>query len=331
MDISQTQPKTANTYASIAVPISAHTPRSISESSETELIPQVKKGVKSKFCSTYRVILTTVFICVVVCIGLSICVTILFTRVNHLKDNIERLKEPKEVNEKICQRCDELKTGPFDDDNPVLGVLDREGDICCASTPNQIKIILDLMYQRQKTISDNLGDRNINQSKSSQDKPSSGVVSAHLLVGLQQLKATRHGPDSIRNWDRTDRISHLEGLVLNNDKLSIPKKGLYLVYSQICFSIPDTGDFIDRNIPFLYHYVYRYNVVYPNGGNQLLLKSVNSQRLDPSTGFGDLTSYTSAALRLDRGDQLYIRVSNSSFVSRDQKASFFGVVKLDAG
>lgn len=285
--------------------------------------------MKTKSCSTYRTILVTVVLSVVFCIGLSICVVVLFTLVGNLQHNLQQLQNSKEVGQKLCQPCSELKTGPFDDDNPMIGKLDRDGDNCCATTARQTQIMMTLMFQRQKTVSDNLGSGNFSQSKDSGDDTStSGVVSAHLLVGLQDLNRKRNAQAPIRNWYKDDPVSHLEGINLHNDKLLISQDGLYLVYSQISFSISDRNYPVGAKVPFLYHYVYRFNPIYPNGGNQLLMKSVNSQRIEPTVGFGDLTSYTSAALRLKKGDQLYVKVSNSSLVSRDQKASFFGLVKI---
>ncbi|OWF53599.1 uncharacterized protein LOC110446214 [Mizuhopecten yessoensis] len=308
--------------------------RSISECSTTELLPQVdnKRGRKP-CCRIYWVICALVFLSIVLCIALSACVAVLFSQVGNMKENIQRLERQNDASEKICQQCAELMVGPFDDDNPYLSELDREGNICCASTPKQTKIILDLMYQRQRRISDIIGNRQSNQSKccnnSQSDTPTSGTRSAHVLVGLQRLKAGRNsGIEPIRSWDRSDPTSHIDGVQFDNNTLIITDAGLYLIYSQICFSVRDTGNFEEGTIPLLYHYVYRYNVIYPNGGNQLLLKSVNAQRIEPSRDFGDLTSYTSAALMLNRGDQIYVKVSNLSYVSRDQKASFLGVLKM---
>ncbi|XP_060082638.1 uncharacterized protein LOC132561938 [Ylistrum balloti] len=314
-----------------------HAVRSISESSETELLPQVsRKNGRTCCCRIDHVILYMVITCIAICIVLSACVAFLFSEVADIDGKIERFGKKNEVKETICQQCNELKTGPLDDDDPNLLELDRKGDICCASSPKQIRIIVEMMYQRQKMISDIADDKKSNQSEccnhttpSSANMATSGGVSAHLLVGLQRLKTTRNGQQPIRNWQTRDPSAHVEGLRLIKDKLVIPQKGLYLIYSQICFSVRDTGDFIHGNIPVLYHYVYRFNVIYPNGGTQLLLRSVNAEKIQPSWEFGDLTSYTSAALIFEKGDQVYVQVSNTSFVSRDPKASFFGIVKLN--
>lgn len=79
----------------------------------------------------------------------------------------------------------------------------------------------------------------------------------------------------------------------------------------------------------LYHYVYRYNVIYPNDGEQLLMKSVRTPCWSQQKSVhGDYTSYTAAAIRMVAGDEVYVMVSNISMVSPFPEASFLGAFKI---
>jgi len=125
-----------------------------------------------------------------------------------------------------------------------------------------------------------------------------------------------------------DPIAHISGkLSLHNDRLRIATSGLYFVYSQVYFEAVYGNGYqgTERNV---YHYVYRFNHIYPNGGRQLLMKNVVTQCWEPQKAYWDYTSYTGAAIHLNAGDELYVNVTNINLVSRDSKASFLGIFKI---
>ncbi|CAC5420618.1 unnamed protein product [Mytilus coruscus] len=99
-------------------------------------------------------------------------------------------------------------------------------------------------------------------------------------------------------------------------------------YHQIFFSNLYKGQTTSNTSQALYHYVYRWNVFYPNDGNELLLKSVRTQCWAENRVYGDYTSYTSGVFKLSAGDNLYVKASKLDLISRDPKASFFGIAKL---
>jgi len=117
-------------------------------------------------------------------------------------------------------------------------------------------------------------------------------------------------------------------VTLHNDRIKIDTSGLYFVYSQVTHNMFYTGEERTRPSHVLFHYVYRFNVIYPNGGEQLLMKTSTTECWDKRMLFGDYPTYTGSAINLHVGDEVYVKVSNISLLSRDPKAVFFGLVKL---
>lgn len=137
----------------------------------------------------------------------------------------------------------------------------------------------------------------------------------------------KSGQAAVRNWLTVDPVAHIRGVQLRNDRVRVNNSGLYYLYSQVYF----LSLYFGGNSPgatTLYHYVYRYNVIYPNGGEELLLKSVRTQCWDRNKEYDDYTSFTGGVFRLNVGDEIYVKVSNISQVSQDPKATFFGMFKL---
>ena len=114
-----------------------------------------------------------------------------------------------------------------------------------------------------------------------------------------------------------------------NDRIRVNTPGLYFIYSQVYFVSYQNG--AQNNVTSshaLYHFVYRFNVIYPNGGEELILKSVRTKCWSRAKDFDDHTSYTAAAIHLNANDEIYVKVSNVSYVSRDSKATFLGLFKI---
>lgn len=131
----------------------------------------------------------------------------------------------------------------------------------------------------------------------------------------------------MRNWLTADPIAHVKGVQLRNDRIRVNNSGLYYLYSQVYF-LSQYLSGVSLSATTLYHYVYRYNVIYPNGGEELLLKSVRTQCWERTKDYDDYTSFTAGVFRLNVGDEIYVKVSNISQVSPDPKATFFGMFKL---
>ncbi|OWF53600.1 tumor necrosis factor ligand superfamily member 6-like [Mizuhopecten yessoensis] len=282
-----------------------------------------------------RVLLLASSAVVFLLVLLTSLVVILFMQVTNLRNtlNSEIYAHSKDFGE-VCLPCGELQMGPFEEDTPDLVLLEKvrsdEGDICCAKSPNQTKILFELLYQKKK-----MQEYRHDMLKSEHhvdSAPKINTVSAHLLVsGVQPPVADKSsGRYPIKNWSKDHVIANITGISFQPDRLRINTSGLYFIYSQVYFDRMCDQVTQEANKPYpIYHYVYRFNVIYPNGGEQLLMKSVRTPCWTQQKALhGDYTSYTAAAIRMAAGDEIYVMVSNISMVSPVPEASFLGVFKI---
>lgn len=240
----------------------------------------------------------------------------------------------------FCVPCVEVILGPFEHDNKDLQRLEKRtvGDVevCCATNANQTLILTNLIIERNRQKYETKHILHVEKEASRNEPHSSSLkvkqppIAAHLLVGLQTASETgTELPSPVNNFQSSDPTTFVSGLKVTNDTIIVNRSGLYFIYSQIHFSkIYSENNKRKTTSQALYHYVYRYNAVYPNGGTELLLMSVQTQCWDTNKMYGDYTSYTAAVLELKAGDQLYIMVSDITVVSREPKGSFLGIVKV---
>ncbi|CAC5420619.1 unnamed protein product [Mytilus coruscus] len=258
-----------------------------------------------------------------------------------LKSIEDRLKKERHNMDNFltgfCVPCDDVRLGPFEENNEKLLLFDKKTvnrvEICCAKTANQTIVLTNLIVEknRQKHKTEDIleKEKQIQQRNASfQPSITKAPVAAHLLVGTQQVPKQDEAPFPITNLMSTDPIAHVQGLRVTRDMISINNSGLYFVYSQIYFSNINSQSYRQNTSQALYHYVYRYNVIYPNGGSELLLKSVRTLCWVKDKLYTDYTSYTAAAFQLNAGDKLYVMVSDIATLSRESKASFFGIFKI---
>lgn len=122
----------------------------------------------------------------------------------------------------------------------------------------------------------------------------------------------------------------MEGVEIRNDRIVVPETGLYFVYSQAGFLIYyDPKMDVSAHEQSLFHYVYRYNGRLPNGGEQELMRSDMSQCWEQSKTYSRYTSYIGAAIKLQRHDELYVKVSNFASLATEPSLTFFGMFKIN--
>ena len=148
------------------------------------------------------------------------------------------------------------------------------------------------------------------------------------LINLMFYLFTDKSPFTVGNWVSQGPTSHTNDILVDDSRIFINTSGLYFVYSQIFFSDLYKGQALSNKSHTFYHYVYRFNHIYPNDGQELLLKSVRTECWAKSKFFGDYTSYTAGVFRLNVGDQIFVKVSQIRLMSRDRQASFFGVALM---
>ena len=139
------------------------------------------------------------------------------------------------------------------------------------------------------------------------------------------------GQVPVRHWD-TPTLSRLQ---YRYGRLVIQEAGLYFVYSQVHFvkylerAGPNSPQPPIRHAHFS-HYVYKYNVILANGGDELLLhhSQGSCQNNNNNVDRDEYTSYVGATFRLIPQDEIFIRVSNLSEVMWDPRSTYFGLYRV---
>ncbi|PVD28705.1 hypothetical protein C0Q70_11299 [Pomacea canaliculata] len=229
--------------------------------------------------------------------------------------------------EEVCLPCVQLNSDPVSGKgSSLLDLLDVRKDdeskptICCARTNVQFAALFKLIIQRQQMIQkltdilEPAGGHKIAKTGSS------SAVSAHLLIqagtgqgGLQQWK----GPDA-------SGLSHVRtGLTFHDNTIYVVTSGMYYVYCQMLYN--NRGDDNNEDVPqVVSSYVYRESLIDPVMSG-IMLKTRHtrySQQTDRHT------SYVGGLVALHKGDKLYVKVSEPSAVSNDEKGSFFGLFRV---
>lgn len=282
----------------------------------------------------------------IVCVNITIfavafsLIIVQFAMLNKLQGNLEEEKaERKDKSNTLCLPCNDLILGPLEHDNENIKLLNRKQEdgiqVCCAKGFNQTSILMDLLFKRREKLhhaqdiidSETNSKHNCTVDEDGNHGKDHGRIAAHLLAGVQPM-TNGAPPYIIQNWDDSGPTAYSSGVRVENSRIIVNTSGLYFVYSQIFFSNLYKGQTTSNTSQALYHYVYRWNVFYPNDGNELLLKSVRTQCWAENRVYGDYTSYTSGVFKLSAGDNLYVKASKLDLISRDPKASFFGIAKL---
>ncbi|XP_063430431.1 uncharacterized protein LOC134712628 isoform X1 [Mytilus trossulus] len=356
------RPKPDDACSAYAVSIT-HQPNSIEDNTECNKYHEIEQCAKSANIDMHRNGSTTSSsslllrstretcqnkrcIIAIICVNATIIVIafsliiVQFVMLTKLQDELEAEKtERKDKSNTLCLPCNDLILGPLEHDNENIKLLDsKEEDgiqVCCAKGSNQTSILMDLLFKRREKLhhtqdiidSETNSKNNCTGDTGSNHGQDNGRIAAHLLAGVQPM-TNGAPPYIIQNWDESGSTAYSSGVHVENSRIVVNTSGLYFVYSQIFFSNLYKGQTTSNTSQALYHYVYRWNVFYPNDGNELLLKSVRTQCWAENRVYGDYTSYTSGVFKLSAGDNLYVKASKLDLISRDPKASFFGIAKL---
>ncbi len=122
---------------------------------------------------------------------------------------------------------------------------------------------------------------------------------------------------------------------LRGGRLIIPTTGLYYMYSQLYFvdwsaSPAEDAQEVTPKLkwPF-YHALYRYNVIYPNSGEELMMAATQSRVQSAPYLPGEYTSYVAGALLLRAGDEVYVKCTNPHLLSHVPELNYFGLFLIN--
>ncbi|KAL3847946.1 hypothetical protein ACJMK2_018835 [Sinanodonta woodiana] len=272
---------------------------------------------------------------------LIVVVAVLFGNLKHdIENHTHKPKVGEQINkilkrEELCLPCDQIRLGPSLEEDMMLDAFVRkhstDGEQCCVETPSQLLRMLELFVERKYRQEMAKGNIKLTSSSPAEQSDEKRPV-AHLMGSVQrpELPSVPGRQFPISQWIYDEDLAFYNLVSYRHGRIVILTPGLYYVYSQVSFlemfgigsNTAETGS------QSLSHYLYRYNIVYPNGGEETLIQNSITKCWGQNKNFGEYTSYLGAIFQLRQGDELFVKVSNLSLIVRDPKQNYFGVFKL---
>ncbi|KAM9344461.1 tumor necrosis factor ligand superfamily member 11 [Pholidichthys leucotaenia] len=166
-------------------------------------------------------------------------------------------------------------------------------------------------------------------------KAKEGMTSAHLPVRTYQ-DPFKKSETSVITIDWDDSRASLNNMAYQNGKLLVVEPGFYYVYAKTCFryyKLPRLEDDSLSRLPAvdvsniqLIQYIYHVSVKMNNKAT-ILAKSGSTMRWN-DTSYNMYCAQQSRGVQLDRGDSLYVNVSNAWMLDPEGEGSYFGAIKL---
>lgn len=134
----------------------------------------------------------------------------------------------------------------------------------------------------------------------------------------------------ISHWISQEDLAFTSKVQYRHGRIVVLEEGLYYVYSQLSFlEVFDKPGAIDTGSQSLSHYIYRYNIIYPHGGEESMIQNSITKCWGQNKAFGEYTSYLGAVFHLRQGDELFVKVSNLTLIVREPKLNYFGLFKVN--
>ncbi|XP_025099237.1 tumor necrosis factor ligand superfamily member 11-like [Pomacea canaliculata] len=232
----------------------------------------------------------------------------------------------QESEEQTCVPCLQLTPDPTSEvKSMLLETLDvhveADEEICCARTRSQYAAVFKLILLRQQ------GARHLAEILKESDYSvynKSSAVSAHLILNSAANRG--ESPQKlVQRWRAPEdsSFSHVRpGLTFRDNAIYVVSPGLYYVYCHILFDLEDEEK--GSNSRLVSSYVLRDSLISPEASG-ILMKTRHFRHDDVNDRHGN---YVGRLVLLDRGDNLYVKVSDPSLVSSDEKSSFFGLFRV---
>ncbi|KAI8515241.1 tumor necrosis factor (ligand) super, member [Branchiostoma belcheri] len=152
---------------------------------------------------------------------------------------------------------------------------------------------------------------------------------AHLTGSLQDNSLAndrKGGLSKIKSWETRQGLATLaNGMRHKRGHLIIPTDGLYFIYSQLYYRFLNPPKQTESKTYQLIHYTYKQNS-YPKPLQ--IMKSARNTCWSKNVEFGLYTSYQGGVFRLQKGDRIWVAVSNMSMVCLEETSSYFGAFMI---
>ncbi|CAC5414955.1 TNFSF6 [Mytilus coruscus] len=131
----------------------------------------------------------------------------------------------------------------------------------------------------------------------------------------------------IPRWIHKDGLAFTNAVHYRHGRLTVSADGLYFVYSHVSFTESSSSRDDNTDSNSLSHYLYRYNIMYPNGGEEMLLMN-SFNTCSANNEQAEYSSYLGALFKLRNGDELFVKVSNLTLLVTNSKINTFGYFKI---
>ena len=132
---------------------------------------------------------------------------------------------------------------------------------------------------------------------------------------------------SVPHWIYNSDIAYISNMKYRHGRLVVPSDGYYYVYSQVAFREQYSGSNSGSQSDPISHYLCRYNIIYPHGGEDILAQTTVSKTSNNRV-VGEYSSHLGALFQLRKDDEVYVKVSDLSLMVRDIKKNYFGIFRL---
>lgn len=238
--------------------------------------------------------------------------------------------------EELCLLCDEIRLGPSLEEDRMLDYFvrkpatDSRGEECCVETPSQLLKMLQLFVERKYR--EEMAQGNIKIETNTKTEPGEQKPAAHLMGSVRKPEqpSVPGRQFAIAHWISNEDLAFTNKVQYRHGRIVILEPGLYYVYSQLSFlEVFDNPSAIDMGSQSLSHYIYRYNIIYPHGGEEAMIQNSITKCWGQNKAFGEYTSYLGAVFHLRQGDELFVKVSNLTLIVREPKLNYFGLFKIN--
>lgn len=267
---------------------------------------------------------------------LIIVVAVLFGKLSH--DLINHEHKPKVgeqisamlKNNELCVPCMNIRSGPSAEENEILDKFARKFEenveMCCVETPSELLLMLELFIEKRYREESAKGNIPVTGELVSMG---THQTAAHLLGSLEHLednheKGTRF---SVPHWIYDRDIAFISNMKYQHGRLVVPSDGYYYVYSQVSFLELYSGSSGGTRADSVSHFLCRYNIIYPNGGEETLAQNTVSKSSNNQV-VGEYSSHLGALFKLRKDDEVYVKVSDLSLMVRDVRKNYFGIFRL---